>query len=74
MQKSDDSEAHGNDVDLEWAPIMAYVRMLYCADHTLHTILQISIDLRRGSGLMLVEYARAVALTHAQAPCEGFQR
>ena len=45
MQKSDDSEAHGNNVDLEWAPIMAYLRMLYCADHTLLTILQISIDL-----------------------------
>ena len=45
MPKSDGSEAHGNDVDLRWAPIMAYVRILYCADHTLHTILQISIIL-----------------------------
>ena len=45
MPESDDSDAHGNDVDLEWAPIMACVRKLYCADHTLHTVLQISIIL-----------------------------
>ena len=45
MPKPDDSEAHGNDVDLGWASIMAYTRILYCADHTLHMILQISIIL-----------------------------
>ena len=39
------SVAHGINMDPSWAPIMAHVRILYCADHTSHTILQISIDL-----------------------------